>query len=379
LTDAAAFLAAITADPDADGPRLAYADWLDERGDAARAEFIRVQCALAKVDEDNRDIHPLAARERALLKRHREEWLRPLRDIVYPEAGGRFARWRATPVFAAAFRRGFPEAVLLPAARFLRYGADLFQIAPVREVELDYRHGPNTVDRLDDLARCPLLDRLTALRLRWAGLPAGEVRRLVRSEHLGKLRELDIHATEFLGDDLVGLAESPLLSRLRRLKLHAFVKADIGRTALAVLVEATACRGLTALGLCGDMVMGEADFQCVIASPHLENLTDLDLSVNLLGHHLSAALPRLRPALRRLALRESWLDDQDALALSRWPGARSLLSLKLCNNRITDAGALALADSPFLLAPTRIDLADNPISRQVKRALHIRLGDRVKV
>src|SRR5439155_8900481 len=64
MTDADAFLAAIVADPDADGPRLAYADWLGERGDAARAEFLRVQCELAKIDENHRDIHPSSVRER---------------------------------------------------------------------------------------------------------------------------------------------------------------------------------------------------------------------------------------------------------------------------------------------------------------------------
>jgi uncharacterized protein (TIGR02996 family) len=42
-------LAAICAHPDEDTPRLVYADWLDEYGDAvdrARAEFIRVGCGL---------------------------------------------------------------------------------------------------------------------------------------------------------------------------------------------------------------------------------------------------------------------------------------------------------------------------------------------
>jgi uncharacterized protein (TIGR02996 family) len=47
-----ALLAAIWAAPHDDLPRLVYADWLDESGDpakAARAEFIRVQCELAKM------------------------------------------------------------------------------------------------------------------------------------------------------------------------------------------------------------------------------------------------------------------------------------------------------------------------------------------
>jgi len=44
-----ALYAAILAHPDDDGPRLVYADWLEEHGEQERAEFIRVQCELATV------------------------------------------------------------------------------------------------------------------------------------------------------------------------------------------------------------------------------------------------------------------------------------------------------------------------------------------
>ena len=43
-----AFLAAILERPEDDFPRLVYADWLDENGDPARAEFIRLQLQLAR-------------------------------------------------------------------------------------------------------------------------------------------------------------------------------------------------------------------------------------------------------------------------------------------------------------------------------------------
>ncbi|MHB1424636.1 MAG: TIGR02996 domain-containing protein [Gemmataceae bacterium] len=49
MTHADAFLQDILAHPDDDAPRLIFADWLEEQGDAgsvARAEFIRAQCAL---------------------------------------------------------------------------------------------------------------------------------------------------------------------------------------------------------------------------------------------------------------------------------------------------------------------------------------------
>ena len=47
-----AFLATIRDRPDDDGPRLIYADYLDEQGDC-RGDFIRIQCALAKLGEDD--------------------------------------------------------------------------------------------------------------------------------------------------------------------------------------------------------------------------------------------------------------------------------------------------------------------------------------
>jgi uncharacterized protein (TIGR02996 family) len=53
VTDPADFLSNILAHPNDDGPRLAYADWLEERGDP-RGEFIRVQCQIARADPDCR-------------------------------------------------------------------------------------------------------------------------------------------------------------------------------------------------------------------------------------------------------------------------------------------------------------------------------------
>src|SRR5262249_13022193 len=39
-----AFVQDVRENPDDPAPRLVYADWLDENGDADRAEFIRLQC-----------------------------------------------------------------------------------------------------------------------------------------------------------------------------------------------------------------------------------------------------------------------------------------------------------------------------------------------
>ena len=77
-----AFVQAITENPEDDSPRLVYADWLDEHGQPERAEFIRVQCQLARVATGDPRRSRLEAREQELLSGHVEEWARPLPRAV---------------------------------------------------------------------------------------------------------------------------------------------------------------------------------------------------------------------------------------------------------------------------------------------------------
>jgi uncharacterized protein (TIGR02996 family) len=68
-------------------PRLVYADWLEERGNAARAEFIRVQCELHSPNLDETQRMQLLLRERDLLNVHRRDWCVvgdvELEDVVF--------------------------------------------------------------------------------------------------------------------------------------------------------------------------------------------------------------------------------------------------------------------------------------------------------
>ncbi len=81
MTEDAAFLDEIAENPDELGPRLRYADYLDESLDpaaAVRAEFIRVQCALEHVPESDPSFVDLARRERELLNANWRVWMRPI-------------------------------------------------------------------------------------------------------------------------------------------------------------------------------------------------------------------------------------------------------------------------------------------------------------
>src|SRR5687767_13633920 len=82
--------------PEDEAARLVYADWLDENGDPERAEFIRVQCELAGLDEADERWPDLYRREQALLLRNRAQWLA---DVP---------AWCRV---AAVFRQGFVDEV----------------------------------------------------------------------------------------------------------------------------------------------------------------------------------------------------------------------------------------------------------------------------
>jgi uncharacterized protein (TIGR02996 family) len=168
-----AFRAAIAAHPDDDAPRLAFADWLDEHDRPAEAELVRVQIELEPLREDYGDARADALRERE------EVLLRPLRD--------RESQWLADLGccrFGAdvEYRRGFVDALKLPARWFVAHGAALRQ-------------------------RYPLLRKLVVFRLNGWGA------RFAACEHLRGVRELDPPCW-YSDADADALAGSPHLSAL---------------------------------------------------------------------------------------------------------------------------------------------------------------------
>jgi uncharacterized protein (TIGR02996 family) len=115
--DEPTLLAAIAADPDDDGPRIVYADWLLQAGDP-RGELIAIQCALARGRTPE-----LVARERSLLERHEAEWLAAA-GLVTGES--RFVRGFAEKVDTTAVRAAsaIDRLVEQPCLRELRMGVD---------------------------------------------------------------------------------------------------------------------------------------------------------------------------------------------------------------------------------------------------------------
>ncbi|HYT90183.1 MAG TPA: TIGR02996 domain-containing protein, partial [Gemmataceae bacterium] len=239
MADNDSLLAAICAPPADDGARLAYSDWLEEHGDAERAEFIRVQCALARLPKRASQAADLRRRQRVLLAANRAEWLGPLKGVAK----------------SLDFQRGFVDCARLSAAELFQHAEALFRHAPlsclsVREIKAEHTA---------PLAALPLLGRVRTLRLGTystgigrKGAGPGLAAALASSRHLGNLEELSL--------DLCG----------------------IGVEGARALEAASRLKSLRVLSLVGNWI-GAALGRALAAAPFLRHIATLDLSSNNLG------------------------------------------------------------------------------------------------
>ena len=173
-----ALLRAIIAHPDEDTTRLAYADWLDENGDSAtdgaRAEFIRVQIALAETPADDPQRPERAQREKELLDRHGWAWAE--------EFGTQISAWQ--------YRRGFIEYVEMGLENSRAGIGAVLSKAPIQNV----RDISQFCDLDGLVSALPDLNRLTGLELWYLyAFDNKLLGKILTSRHLSKLRTLILH------------------------------------------------------------------------------------------------------------------------------------------------------------------------------------------
>jgi uncharacterized protein (TIGR02996 family) len=378
----AAFLQAIREHPEDGTHRLVYADWLDENGNPERAEFIRVQTELARLDEFDCRVPALRQREQELRPGQIEAWKAVLGDLV----------------LGMQFDRGIPATAILTAQAFLANADRLFHLFPGRGVRLDhvYKHSRA-------LAESPHLARLTSLDLTGETVSRAAVKRFADSPHVANLRRLVLVNTGLDWEGARWLGRSPQLDRLEVLELQGSRHLrDVG---VGELAAGTGLGRLTYLGLSNTQIGAEGS-QVLAASPKFARLTRLDVFSNNLGDEGVTALAA-SPHLARLEqmplyqtgvgtagvralldapflanftsldLGDNWMGDEAVVVLASSPAVRRLKSLHLCRNRIGPEGARALASSPHLVGLTFLDLGDNPIGEKGRRLLKERFQDRV--
>jgi len=167
-----ALLRTIIDQPDDDTARLIYADWLEEQGQQARGEMIRVSVESKDLFRRGHDVQRAIAlrdREHALLRQYEKHWAKEFQPFV--------ERW--------TFERGFIEYVALAASDFIAQGDFLFARAPICRMYL-----LGIGDLLPQIVQSPHLARLNTLYLRGA---VGEITsHLAKTPHLEQIGRLEL-------------------------------------------------------------------------------------------------------------------------------------------------------------------------------------------
>jgi uncharacterized protein (TIGR02996 family) len=260
-------LAAVLANPDADEPRLVYADWLTANGDP-RGELITVQVELARLTPDD-DAYP------ALLRRSDE--------LVA----------KARPPRHWSYRRGFVDKAEISRKEDFARGLEaLLRAEPVTTI----------VDARED---APALRAIRFLRS-----PEASV---LRSPHVTHLRELVLTDPRTTPDDLGAIL------RMRELTHLTVPEALIDQATYDELVRLPSLRSIGS----GEVFLPPEDVlprlekletmvPIAAALPHLQNLTELACALIDEDVHAMADWPGLA-RLRRLEI--AMLDDEPGLLI----------------------------------------------------------------
>jgi uncharacterized protein (TIGR02996 family) len=241
--------------PQDDAPRLVYADWLDEHADSlseraarserARAEFIRLQCALARLVPEGWRVWrwPFASaqakRERLLLFRHGKKWRRafPVTVASNPFDRGFLRPFRALRPhefldrlpegfydnphmpFDPAYRPLPPLAMNCSARRYVPEGGDLWLACPLWDVHLYAStwghdrladHGQYAA-LLTEVGNSPRMERVGWLKVSFFGTPVYD---FLRTGHFPNVETLVLNAGPF-PDVLEAVSENESFRCLR--------------------------------------------------------------------------------------------------------------------------------------------------------------------
>jgi uncharacterized protein (TIGR02996 family) len=350
-----AFLEDIIENPDDDAPRLVFADWLDDNGDPERAEFIRLQCALAGSPDDPGRSRWLA-RETELRQKHGKTWAGPVARVADEYH----------------FRRGFVESVRLPVARVVSKAKELFARQPLRMVAA---HLAPAAD-IKKFAQLPEARRLAVLNIS-SSMRAAGFRALIESPNLAGLLGLAVHDSPIGSAGLKALLDAPLLERLTHLDLSA---TGIGPDGVVELADSPRTRSLVALNLRGLGLTGET-LNLLDSSEYLKRVRRLGLWYNHLGDdglEWFVQTP-LFARLRSLDLGYNRLTARGARALAEAPALIGLRSLWLGVDQLGDEGVLALARSPHLHPEAVVAIWFHDwLSEETKREAVRLLGERVQ-
>jgi uncharacterized protein (TIGR02996 family) len=347
----------IVANIDDDTPRLAYADWLQENGQDARAEFVRVQVERARLPAWDAAQVRLRLREAKLLEEHGESWLAEMPSIPGVKWEGfrrgvvaevSFSSFEAMRKSAHACRVVAPvEAVTVRWPRRHEGTKAIGPIAELRELSLTGMPDYNAV--VAWLAASPQLATLRILTAR--GLWAESLAQLVASPHLGGLKALRMPSNNLGNAGLAVLTRAATLTGLEELDLSALGRHErynydpiIRAAGMGLLMHWPGLASVRSLTLNGNDVSRDG-LRALLQSPHAAGLKELSLRDGRLDgqaiREFDDALPKLK--LESLDLGQNVIKDMGAEYVAVVPCLGNLKSLRLDRCEISQTGARLFA------------------------------------
>lgn len=289
-------LAQVLAAPDADPPRLVYADYLMEQGDP-RGEYIAVQVQLQQRITPARRRHAKAREQE--LSRH--------------QFGSDAAKLVSSQRFA--MRRGFIDEIWAQASSFAKGAAELLAVEPVRYANLNNATGAHIKKLLDG----QIIGRLAGLRL--GGEP--DLAALAASEQLRSLRRLNLSWCQIGDEGLETLVGGGNL-RVESLTLN---DCQIGDAGVVALAESEAMTHIKRLFLSRNEI-GDEGAAALARSPNLRDMVVISIGGNEdLGDEGGRAFAdtELAGKLHRLEITQAEFSENTASALRDVWGERLTL------------------------------------------------------
>ena len=334
------FLETILDNPADDGPRMVYADWLEEQGDP-RAEFIRAQLQLARLTEKDPEWEQYSDRENELLSAHGNKWRAEIPEFARKDC---------------EFRRGFVAQVSVWVPWDRDFGPQLSQVAPVEKLVLHF-----VAQQMAEFAQYPNLRHLSDLAILDDQMEPHDLWILLNSEPaVGRLSTLQFMGMALLDAGARLFAVCRHLNRLQRLEL---IRCKIGGPGLQEFANRSHLPALTWLDL------SDND-----ASVHQGSEPSSSLGNDAFWMLLNSPL---MGQLKRLHWNDNGLTSHAIEMLTQCPNAKNLTHLEIAGNHVGDPGIRLLRREFKNLQ--WLNVARNPFTNGMAILLKEDFGDRAHV
>ena len=314
-------------DSENDEPRLVYADFLDDQGDEARGEFIRIDCQLHRMIQEDEGFQELNRKRAKLFHENSDDWV---------------AGFGKLPITRPVFERGFVKEVTMTAKQLIKRGAEVAEKIPF----LDSVTIKSATKVFPELSEFDLPDKIKRISFAQTKVYFQEAETVwpafLDSPCTKSVSGLGIRGADIYGPALRRIAESQLIERLEFL--------DVANS-----------------GLHDSMGQFFEDFRG-------ENLRELDISMNRISSfdaELIANCPALSK-LERLDISSNTIGGKGLVHLAKSSILKKLKVLTIRDNRVTAAAMLELANpenlpSLELLQWWDVNVSDDVIKEISKR------------